>query len=300
MLHPSISFNDPNFKTKVVAEMVQNGLVVINDIYSDPECTQLVGEITDQFCNLFPGLNKQEWSEFNLPSQTRPGLFQQLVSNLQPVWNIRSNEKIASIFKHLYSTFRGREINDFICSGDGINVRGNVGPLHTSSLKDWAHCDQTLPDDIYQCIQGQVVLTKTTASFVASPKSHTIFHNILDRLGDTVDYTTQWLQFNTKQLPVAQKLVKEAGGQWQIPILAKKGSLILWLSTTIHSAKLQDRLEPIGVDDKYLGWRCVVYVCYRPKEEFTLENFYMRQQAFEHNLSTNHWGATSYIKLDIP
>jgi hypothetical protein len=48
--------------------------------------------------------------------------------------------------------------------------------------------------------------------------------------------------------------------------------MILWLSSTVHSAKLQDKHHgaaavTAGADARLRNWRCVVYVCFRPKEE---------------------------------
>ena len=45
---------------------------------------------------------------------------------------------------------------------------------------DWANIDQT--DDLdnpYKCIQGQMVLSNTSAGFKASPKSHLLFKEFL-------------------------------------------------------------------------------------------------------------------------
>ena len=57
-------------------------------------------------------------------------------------------------------------------------------------------------------------------------------------------------------------------GEFQIPILSRKGSFIMWLSSTLHSAKLQDPPGTIPLPaGPWRDWRCVVYVCLRPKDE---------------------------------
>ena len=48
--------------------------------------------------------------------------------------------------------------------------------------------------------------------------------------------------------------------------------------------------------DEWLGWRCVVYVSYRPKEEYTENDLAIKQKAYEENLTTNHWGTKIFEK----
>lgn len=289
-MYPSISFNDVDFVNKLILKFKANGLVVINDIFSDSECDIMVDNIVNNFIKLCSGIDKNKisetWIPENLPSQTKSGLFQTLVSNLQTIWEIRSNQKIKTIFEILYSNFKQREIKDFIVSGDAINLKpGIIGPYTTKKSRDWAHLDQTIKNDIYKCVQGQVVLTNTTASFVSTPTSHLIFDKIMDEL--QVDCDDNWLKFNDKQLKTIKKLIDK--NLWQIPILSKKGSFIVWSSTLIHSARFQIGYESEKPNDKYFGWRCIVYVCYRPKEEFTEEELKKRIDAFESNKVTNHW-----------
>ncbi len=224
----------------------------------------------------------------NLPPQTRHGLFQCLVSNFKAVWTVRSDPNVRLVFKTLYSNLRGKTIRNYIVSADGINFKpGTVGPNCSNSKRDWAHVDQTSTADIFQCVQGQVVLANTTAGFVATPGSHILFKKILDELG--IDSKSNWLKFTPEQLVVAKEIIENNGGKWQIPILAPKGSMIVWASSLIHSAKLQDRIEKPLRTDKYNGWRAVVYVCYRPKSEFTPAQTKKRIMAFEANRHTNHW-----------
>lgn len=112
------------------------------------------------------------WKPEYLPQQTRTGLFQMLIGNLDCVWKLRGNKRIISIWKTLYSHFRNKEVNDLIVSGDGLNYH----PQHVTSKrqKTWEHLDQTYCN-IFKCIQGQVVLSNSDSSFVCTPKSHLKF-----------------------------------------------------------------------------------------------------------------------------
>jgi hypothetical protein len=297
-MYPSISIHDTDFPIKLVDEFKKNGLVVIDHVFTDLECDQLMDGITNSFVQLGTGIDlrnlEKTWKEENLPYMTRSGLFQCLMSNLKEVWDIRSHQNVEKIFETTYSGLRGNPMKDFIVSGDGINVKPNIGPIQTGQSKDWAHLDQTIRNNIYKCVQGQAVLTNTTASFVASPKSHLVFEKVLDTLKVDSNDTSNWVKFAPNQIAVVKKIVLDHGGQWQVPILCQKGSFIIWSSTLIHSARLQTKIETPSLTDKYLGWRGVVYVCYRPKEEFTNPEIFKRQDAYKKNRVTNHWGTKTF------
>jgi hypothetical protein len=289
-MYPSISFTDPIFSKKLIKAFRSDGLAVVTDVLTKAECNKYMDRIIRGFVKLGTGIDKDDlestWTTYNLPPQTRPGLFQALVSNFPAVWSIRSHSNIQTIFKTLYDDLRGEEQDEFVVSGDGINIKpGFIGPFDNG--RDWPHLDQTIPNDIFKCIQGQAVLTNTSASFVASPGSHLVFDKILKKLG--VDSKTNWLKFTPDQIDQVRPIVLKEGGQWQVPILAPAGSFIVWASTTIHSAKLQNKETRPNTKDKYYGWRGVIYVSYRPKSEFSQAQISKRIGAFELNRTTNHW-----------
>lgn len=298
-MYKSVSLNDPDFAKKLTRRFKADGLAVITDVFTKAQCDKFMGKIIDDFVELGTGIDidniEETWIAENLPPQTRAGLFQALMSNLQSVWDIRSNPNIRTIFETLYGNLKGKKQKEFIVSGDGINIRpGFIGPYVKPNTKDWPHLDQTILGNMYKCIQGQAVLTNTSASFVASPKSHLIFDKLLKKL--KIDNKTNWLKFTPEQVIIAKKLVKEIGGKWQIPILAPAGSFIVWASTTIHSAKLQDKCEMPKTKDKYYSWRGIVYVCYRPQSEFSKSQLAKRVTVYKTNRTTNHWGTKMFSK----
>lgn len=135
-----------------------------------------------------------------------------------------------------------------------------------------------------------MVLTNTTAGFRASPKSHLVFEEILNKIHHSNKQSDNFLLLKRDQYNDIKKLVECIGGHWQIPIIAEKGDFIIWTSTTIHSAILQDHSEKPIPSDKWKGWRGVVYICYRPREEFTKDELIKKYDAFKNNKVTNHWG----------
>ena len=301
-----ISFDDPDFETKLVESFKSDGVVVISDVMTKSECDNHVDNIVGTVENLGTGVKRgkceETWLDDRLPPQTRLGLFQCGFSNIETVWKIRSDERILKIFTILYSSLRQKELktyDDFIVSGDGINLRPNGIDDYKTVGADWPHIDQTDRSDVYKCIQGQMVLTNTTASFVASPKSHTIYENIMDYYEIPPTEKSNWFRIlNTKDKTIGEvkSMVEKAGGSWQIPILSSAGSFIVWSSSTIHSARLPVKKEKKDKNDIWLGWRSVVYVCYRPKDELTEDEIKTRQTAFEENRVTNHWGTKIFNK----
>ena len=284
----------------MIDEYKKFGLIVINDVFTDQECDIWMDNIINDFVKLETGIDKKKiketWIDTNLPPVVKAGLFQCLMSNTKDIWDIRSHHNIEFIFKELYSALRNKRIDEFIVSGDGINIKSNEEPLQTNYSRDWAHFDQTFRNDIFKCVQGQAVLTNTTASLVATPKSHLLFEEILDTLKIDKNCTSNWVKFKPNQIDLVKNIIIKSGADWQIPILSKKGSFILWSSTLIHSARLQTIIELPSINDKYLGWRGVVYVCYRPKSEFSKKEIDKRISAYKNNRVTNHWGIKIFPK----
>jgi hypothetical protein len=113
-------------------------------------------------------------------------------------------------------------------------------------------------------------------------------HNVNDK--------SNWCRIKSEYEDIIQQLLKDLGGDWQIPIYAPKGSFIIWLSSVIHSAKYQDHREENDEKDKWKGWRGVVYVSYRPKSEFTNLQIKKRKKIIDDNRVMNHWGTKMFPK----
>lgn len=159
---------------------VDDGVVVITDVFESNICDRYVDKIVNCFEKLGTGIDhkkiKETWTDHNLPPQTRAGLFQSIVSNIPEVWEIRSHANVRKIFETIYSHLRERTIKDFIVSNDGIN---GLPPYHKSnSNSDWPHVDQTIRGNPLLCVQGQAVLTNTSSALRASLKSHQIHDHL--------------------------------------------------------------------------------------------------------------------------
>lgn len=294
-----VKYTDPEFITKSAELLKEWGVLVIEDVFTPSECREKVERIHDGFTTINPTLNEPTaWTKENLPPIPRAGLFQRIFGNLPPVWEIRTDPRIRHIFETVYSDLRGYEVTDFVTSIDAVNVHPPIGPYQEDS-KDWAHLDQTYREGDkpeHRCVQGQVVLNESTASFRCSPKSHSIFGEILDAHGVSKTSKDNWCMFKHESYPLLKEAVEDAGGEWQVPIKAPTGSVILWLSSTIHSAISQSKTAVIDTSDPFSDWRFVVYTCYRPKSEVDKAHFKRLQRCVEENRLTNHWGSMMFSK----
>ena len=292
---------------KLTEQFKENGYIVIENLYSKDYCNDLIKQTIFAFETINPDLdhnNKFTWKKSNLPPQTRSGMFQSLVCHLNPVKTVRNDERYKKIFREIYSRIKTTysKHEDLISSIDGINIKHNkLGPYNKSHVtendidnNDWAHMDQTKRDNIFKCIQGQVVLSDTTAAFRCSPKSHKVFSEILDVVGIEKKNSSNWCKIQKDNYQNCKELVESVGGQWQIPIHAPAGSCILWFSSVIHSAKHSDGEMPERDSDPWYGWRAVYYITYRPKNEFTKKQLEKIELNATNNRVMNHWTTKTF------
>lgn len=295
----TVKCSDPNRAERVVRRLKKWGVVIITEVFSVDKCGETMDTILDNIMELCPKVNieteellRETWYYKNLVPQTRAGLFQSVFSYL--AWDIRQDPEIHKIFKECYSILRNEKIKETVTSIDGINIKPPIKPFYNENDEDWAHLDQTKTDNIYECIQGQVVLTNTDACFRCSPKSHLLLGKIL-KMYNVLGKSDNWLKFDKGDYKKLSKMVRKIGGEWQKEIIAPSGSLILWLSSTIHSAKLQSEIEDadfLGVDPEnpWCGWRGIIYVCQRPRNEVNATHIKRLQNAVLNIRTTNHWG----------
>ena len=276
------------------------GVAVIQNVFSPEECTAHMAERVEGHFKISPGL-RTEWTDDKTPPGPRSGLFQNTSIHFPPVWRVRTDARVRQIFEASYGALRGKPFTDFVTSCDGINIRPPGPPyFDEAESRDWAHLDQTtskIPGDDtnpFLCVQGQAVLSNSTACFRCSPGSVNAFEAVSEHT--RANYAragarSNWNLFKQHQYDGIRKLVLEAGGTWQIPVQSPRGSIILWLSSTVHSARLQTAEPPRPTpSDPYNGWRGVVYVCLRPQEDVDDEHIKRMEFAVKHNRCSNHWG----------
>jgi hypothetical protein len=292
-----LEFNDPEFDAKLINLIKEFGVVVIKNVLSEDESSEHMNNIVTELetVSSFKRSDIKTWKPENLPQQVRSGMFHELICNTPTINKLRFDSRIIKIFTSYYSHMKDYSYDDIdmIVSNDGLNIKpGNVPPYDDGS--DWAHLDQTgAIEDPYKCIQGQMVLSNTSASFRASPKSHLLFKEFVAD-SNTPTKVAGFLKFKPEMYFKMQKDLEAIGGSWQIKIPANKGDFIIWTSSTVHSATYQSKPEKPTKLDQWNGWRCVVFVCYRPRDEFTDVELRKKYTSYTQNRVTNHWGTTVF------
>ena len=276
--------------------MEKYGVCIIENYFENPD--QYVDDIFDWFTSISSTLTEdpESWSIYNTPSgpNSRFGMYKSLVGHCPTVYKLR--EEVYPLYTLLHNEEK------LITSIDGMSF---YPPTQTymKKTKDWPHIDQFKTSDEI-CYQSQCVLTDTNASFVCTPGSHKLFDHIKANYESKMD----WLSFDKQKIDELKQMLSEYAKEeydellynWQIPIVAPKGSLILWYSNTIHSSRPQtefDFSEKI-TGSRFEGWRCVVYVCQRKKENFTKRNLTTIKRCVTEGRMTNHWGKNMNPKYE--
>lgn len=292
-----LDFNDKDFIEKIKKLYNENGVAIITNVFTPEFCDNNMNDIISTFESINPDVDRNDikntWTTFNLPPQTRRGMFQCLIGHIQPIWNIRQHKNLYTIFKILYSNIYQKNIDDFIVSFDGMNLIPNELNKNYNE-KDWPHLDQTIRNNPMLCIQGQAVLTNTTSAFRCTPKSFLYHNEILDMANVEQKDKSNWCHF--KDETNIKKFCESKNLKWQIPMYAPKGSFIIWSSSTIHSAKNVSKIEDFDKNDIWKGWRGVVYVCYRPRLNIKKNVLEKRKQHIINNRLTTHWGEKVFPK----
>ena len=291
----------------IAMALKEQGVIVISGFFDKEFCDDKMERIVSSIEMLGSGVDRNDmetWIPENLPPQTRPGMYQGIIGNNPEIWEVRQNEDYQRLFKEMYlrlkpKTFKASD--KLIASIDGVNIKPNkLGPYKKANSMDWAHMDQTKRGDTYACIQGQVVLSDSDACFRCSPRSHKVYEQILDVLNIPATDKGNWAKISGKGREAIEDecktLVENAGGNWQVPVLASAGSVILWLSTCVHSAQLAEKARPNDISNFWNGWRGVFYICYRPENEFGKRDKTRYQKCIDENRVMNHWGTKLFEK----
>lgn len=265
-------------------QLTSKGYTVIENVITKEEATNLTCDAIEYLLERYPITEDFDtWKTSTVPYIRANGVLQWGGIPHCPTAN-RVRELMYPYYVDLWKT------TDLITSLDGATVHP---PKRRSILVDWAHVDQTYQSDGMDCVQGQMVLTDTTAAFRCTPGSHLQHSRILDLY--KITKKSGFSKFNEEQV----ETLSQGFGNWQMPIIVPAGSIILWDSRTIHSSRLQTveeqrtgSYERGDVD----GWRCVFYCCYRPRTMYSKTNKRTLINAVAQGRGTNHSGTRLFPK----
>lgn len=287
----TIPFHSVSAKT--LAEVLRtHGVCVVTGVLSPEFCKETHSEIKKAARKISPYLSRTDLETWHDPTRTPPqvrtGLYQGVYSNLQPVWDVRGHPNVHRVFGEAYTGLRGKPAFDLLTSVDGINLRPPSARRGHNPETEWPHLDQTERGYPSKCVQGQVVLTESSACFRCVPGSHAFHDEVLDLAGVKDGDRSNWCKFSREATPKIREFLESRGLEWAREIRAPPGSLVLWLSSTVHDARIQDPGD--------LSWRSVIYVCQRPKAECMPAHAKRLQRCIKENRATNHWGTRLFSK----
>lgn len=255
---------------KALDDLTRDGYAVIENFI---DVTGVEEELKQDLIKLNPAL-QTSWSTYNLPVQAHKGMFQRLCSNFPALWRFRQDRKVIDLFKYLYSKLWNEDITELATSIDAFTL---LPPGDYQDIK-WAHTDQMIKGT-YRSIQSQIVVTRSpTCYFEATPKSHLVHDMLVDQY--KLDPDGIFFKYPKDDYEQIAKLIAEQSG-WQIPINPPAGSIIIWLSSTIHASHCGKGLPSDP-------WRCVIYISMHP-----VNDTYKRcnlHDVIVNNDSTYHWG----------
>jgi hypothetical protein len=292
----------------------ENGYVVIDNVISRDETEQLRIRLWKEYIEKsWPQVKLDEFDTWNehFPIHNDMAIFAGNAGHAQVLWDVRQNPAVAQIFATIWNC----TIDDLIVSFDGFSLmcpselRQPPTPIFGNNSKYPMHVDQTLDFNESKSdflgksnlssdpwtIQGQFLFEdseENDGGFYCIPKSHHDFANFAKDIQkiNQVDY------FNNKFKEDQHKHVQ-----------AKKGSVILWDSRTIHwnqfpsSDRNNDRNNNRNNDrnNNLHRTRNVCYICYVPKNRLDLTNTMIRKEAFYYKLSTGHNPSHVQIKPSV-
>ncbi len=271
------------------------GIAIIPSILSLEECNQTINgmwnfleHITSESSNPIKRNDETTWRNISLLYPLHSMLIQHYsIGHAQFIWNIRQNPKIIDIFSKLYNVTP----EELLVSFDGASF--HLPPETTNKgwyRKTWFHVDQSFTKKGLKCIQGWVNAFETNpgdATITILETSHK-FHeefastfSISDK-SDWYKFTETELQFYNDRNCIEQK------------ISCPRGSLVLWDSRLVHCGT-----EPLKQRPER-NFRCVIYVCYQPREYTDTKNLKKKQKAFNELRTTSHWSSKVILFPKVP
>ena len=262
------------------------GVAIIPNILNNDECNNMISGCWDFFEKITQSWeipikrnDEKSWSGFYKLYPSHSMLIQHWrIGHSQVVWDLRQNIKIVEIFAHFWDC----NMKNLLVSFDGLSF--NIPPEKTKRGwfrgNTWYHTDQSYKRNDFECIQSWITgldIENQDATLTFYEKSHTFHKEFADTFPDCKT-PKDWYKLTPEQ----EQFYIDKGCKKRF-IKCPKGSLVFWDSRTIHCGEEAKKTR------KNPKFRCVVYLCYQPREQATEAQLRKKRKAFEEMRSTSHW-----------
>jgi ectoine hydroxylase-related dioxygenase (phytanoyl-CoA dioxygenase family) len=265
----------------------QYGVAIIPNILDDQECDEMKQGMWNYLETITTNLpipikksNLQTLKSFKELYPKHSMLIQHWsIGHAQFIWNIRTNPKVIRPFEKIWNVNK----EDLLVSFDGASF--HFPPEITkfgwaNSNKSWLHCDQSYLRNGFECVQGWINAFDTNpgdATLTILEGSHKYHADFANQFGSP--NSNDWFILSQEHIDwyVGNKACVKTN------IKCPAGSLVLWDSRTIHCGIEPDisRINP--------NYRCVVYVCYTPRELASDSILEKKIKAWEDLRTTSHY-----------
>jgi len=265
------------------------GVAIIPNVLTQEECGSMktgmweyLEHITQKFKVPLKRDNPKTWRSFSELFALHSMLIQHHgIGHAQYIWDLRTNPKIYNIFSKLWDV----EPEELLVSFDGASCHlpSEETGVGWYQNKDWFHTDQSYMRNDMECIQSWVTGCDvhendgTLAILEGSHKYHKRFAKHF-KIEDTSDSRSDWYKLNCEE----QKYYESKGCQRR-SIKCPAGSIVFWDSRTIHCGQ-----QPVK-GREMPNMRCVVYLCYTPRDCATQTHLKKKIKAYEELRTTSHW-----------
>jgi hypothetical protein len=275
-----VKTNKPLTPEQIRENYDKYGILLIPDKI-DKEAQEMVDSImNDKNFKLPSPILKDDissWSSFPRLFALHSMLIQRWVSHAQYYWDLRQKPEIVDIFAHLWNV----KPEELLVSFDGLSL--HLPPEKTGRgwyrNNNWTHRDQSFTRHDFECVQsflsanpineGDATLTFLEGSHKLGKRAAKKF-NITDK--------ADWYKLNEKEYDY---FIKK--GCEKKCIKCPAGSMVFWDSRLQHQGQ-----EPLK-ERKVANERCIIYLCYTPRNRATKANLKKKVKAFEELRTTSHW-----------
>lgn len=269
------------------------GVAIVLDVLNDVECGEMINGMWDYLEHITSRKIKRDdqttWVNITDLFPLHSMLIQHwCIGHSDFVWKVRQNMKVIEVFANIYNV----KPEDLLVSFDGASVHmpPEITKRGWNRNNTWFHSDQSFKRNDFECVQGWVTsydvnVGDSTLAFLE--RSNNYHKEFSEKTG--VSDPKDWHKLNEKEL----EFFRLAGCE-EKRIKCPRGSLVLWDSRTIHCG-----VEAFKQRDKS-NFRCIVYVCYQPRNLCDNKNIVKKRKAFEEMRMTTHWPCKIKLFPKIP